>query len=558
MTVTCESGDHTYDLLVAISFYQVSARPGCPTFHFAPFFRPCGDVLSMLPLIRRSKLLLYSFVIPTTLHLTLSACDRGIMAPRSGHTELASFVLSELSSDGYDSFTFGMKPISEGATLVEDKSYLRSGRDIEKKVRPGVYKIRLDYFKGSQKIYAMDFCENNSSNLILRSGHNVLELTVCDKNKQAYEVNVIISPTILVDELRDASGSDTVFNETISHERSWYVKSGEIYYSGQKIRLKGVNWFGFDTEKLGLHGLWSGRSLESFLRQIKSLGFNALRIPLSPQALDESQKGSDGYISPVAQLEDLMQKADDLGLYVLYDFHNCHYSLGHTQGRPDQNSRCPGYDTSAWLSDLEALAKLSKPHPSVVGIDLFNEPYELTWSQWRQLVNEGSRRVLEQNPRILIFVEGVGGSADQAGGYQAFWGENLVDALREPVDVPKSRLVFAPHVYGPSVYEQDYFSDANFPANMEQIWDIHFGFLASQGYPVAVGEFGGKYTKFIDQRDVQWQKEFVSYLQKRSIHHFFYWSLNSNSADTNGILESDWQTVDKDKMELLAPLLRSE
>jgi endoglucanase len=320
--------------------------------------------------------------------------------------------------------------------------------------------------------------------------------------------------------------------------------------------LKGLNWFGFDTEKLGLHGLWSGRPLKSFLDQIVSLGFNALRIPLSPQALDKTQKGSDGYDTPVAQLEDLMTKADTLGIHIVFDFHNCHYSVGHTQGRPDPDlAECPGYDLNAWLEDLGALAKLAKAHKSVVGIDLFNEPYDLSWAQWRENVNLGARRVLDENPRILVFVQGVGGSADQAGGYPAFWGENFVQALSDPVAVPKSRLVFSPHVYGPSVFEQDYFSEASFPSNLDDIWDTHFGFLREKNYPLAIGEFGGKYSKFEDGRDVQWQNRFVSYLTDRSIEHFFYWSLNPNSGDTNGILEDDWLTVDQDKLQLLKPLL---
>ena len=52
----------------------------------------------------------------------------------------------------------------------------------------------------------------------------------------------------------------------------------------------------------------------------------------------------------------------------------------------------------------------------------------------------------------------------------------------------------APHVYGPSVHsDQPYFQTKHFPGNMATIWDSHFGFL-SEDYPIAIGEFGGRYT----------------------------------------------------------------
>jgi endoglucanase len=93
---------------------------------------------------------------------------------------------------------------------------------------------------------------------------------------------------------------------------------------------------------------------------------------------------------------------------------------------------------------------------------------------------------------------------------------------------------------------------------MNNIWDTHFGFLADgdDAYPIAIGEFGGKYTKYSNEKDKLWQDQFVAYLVDKDIRHFFYWCLNSNSGDTNGILEDDWTTVDEDKMSLLAPLLR--
>jgi hypothetical protein len=54
--------------------------------------------------------------------------------------------------------------------------------------------------------------------------------------------------------------------------------------SGSPVVLRGANWFGFSTSNGILHGLWS-RSYKSMLDQIKSLGFNVIRMDLSTQNL---------------------------------------------------------------------------------------------------------------------------------------------------------------------------------------------------------------------------------------------------------------------------------
>ena len=39
------------------------------------------------------------------------------------------------------------------------------------------------------------------------------------------------------------------------------------------------------------------------------------------------------------------------------------------------------------------------------------------------------------------------------------WGENLFEAGTNPINIPKERLVFSPHTYGPSVFVQKMFMD---------------------------------------------------------------------------------------------------
>ena len=59
-----------------------------------------------------------------------------------------------------------------------------------------------------------------------------------------------------------------------------------------------------------------------------------------------------------------------------------------------------------------------------------------------------------------------------------FDGENLVGARRRPVRLSDhSRLVYAPHAYGPGVKSLPYMESDDFPENSEQVWQEHFLFL---------------------------------------------------------------------------------
>jgi endoglucanase len=365
---------------------------------------------------------------------------------------------------------------------------------------------------------------------------------------------------------RTSSAVNVTVNITTSSGTGWTTASGKLLKDGVEVRLFGLNWFGLETTDRVLHGLWSGRSLTEFLVDIKSKGFNALRIPLSPQSINPgfpiafvppndpdktALNGKDGR----AMLEYTLMRAKENNVYVLLDFHTCNPAQigGSLPGSP---INCSGYGLSSWLADLRTLATLAKSYSNVVGVDLNNEPHALTWTQWADLASQGGRAVLQTNPNITVWVEGVG-NASSAGGFGANWGGNLYEA-GNITGVPNDRLVYSPHVYGPSVSVASYFSDPTYPNNMPGIWNTHFGHLFGKGYTVIPGEFGGKYLtnaqKSLD--DKLWQDSFVTYLIGKGTRSFFYWSLNPNSGDTGGIYQDDWKTFNTDKLALLQRLMR--
>ncbi len=116
-----------------------------------------------------------------------------------------------------------------------------------------------------------------------------------------------------------------------------------------------------------------------------------------------------------------------------------------------------------------------------------------------------------------------------------------------------NRLVYSIHDYPASVHAQPWFSAPDYPANLPALWDATWGYLFRAGTaPVLVGEFG---TKLETTSDKQWLSALASYLGTGADGiHWTYWSWNPNSADTGGILNDDWQTINQAKQDMLVPL----
>lgn len=344
------------------------------------------------------------------------------------------------------------------------------------------------------------------------------------------------------------------------------VAGQRIFKDGSEIKLFGLNWFGLETNNHVLHGLWTGRGIDSFLADFKSKGFTALRLPLSPETINpgfaitggpgngpdaSALTGKDGRTA----LEFTLAHTQAAGMWVLLDFHTCSPTMIGA-GEPNDPTQCPGYSLAKWLADLRTIATLSKTFTNVIGIDLANEPHGATWAQWSSLASQGGQAVLGVNPNLTIWVEGVG-NASASGGLGANWGQNLFEATAVS-GIPANRLVFSDHSYGPSVAAQSYFSDSSYPANMPGIWDTLFGHLIGQGFTVFEGEFGGHYTTSStpSQNDKLWQDSHVTYLISKNMKNNFYWAVNPNSGDTGGVLLDDWLTWDNGKLLLLQRLMQ--
>ncbi|MFC1410200.1 cellulase family glycosylhydrolase [Streptacidiphilus sp. N1-12] len=345
----------------------------------------------------------------------------------------------------------------------------------------------------------------------------------------------------------------------------WHTSGRQILdANNQAVRIAGINWFGFETDNHVAHGLWS-RDYKSMIDQMKSLGYNTIRLPYSDDLFKGTMPDSINFSSGMnADLQGLnsLQVMDKIvnyagtdGLKVILDRH-----------RPDSSGQSALWYTSAvpestWIADLKALATRYLGNSAVIGIDLHNEPHDpACWGcgdttiDWRLAAERGGNAVLSVNPNLLVFVEGV----QTFNGNSSWWGGNLQGAGQYPVVLSvANRVVYSPHDYATSVSSQPWFTDPTFPANMPGIWDKNWGYLFNQNIaPVWLGEFG---TTLQSTTDQTWLRTLVQYLRPTAQYggdsfSWTFWSWNPDSGDTGGILNDDWTTVNTAKDAYLATI----
>eukprot|EP00727_Mastigamoeba_balamuthi_P014625 m51a1_g9789 putative cellulase (glycosyl hydrolase family 5) subfamily protein (230) ;mRNA; r:1734257-1746799 len=56
-------------------------------------------------------------------------------------------------------------------------------------------------------------------------------------------------------------------------------ENGHINVNGAEFKLKGISWFGFETNNGVVHGLWAN-DYKAILDIVKNNGFNAIRLPV--------------------------------------------------------------------------------------------------------------------------------------------------------------------------------------------------------------------------------------------------------------------------------------
>lgn len=333
--------------------------------------------------------------------------------------------------------------------------------------------------------------------------------------------------------------------------------------------------YGYETDSFIVRGL-QYRSYKSYITQMKSLGFNALRLPFSNQMIRQSASGFTvdpywtGYninpdlygLTPLQTLDVIITYAGSVGMRIILDRHSAKSNnfwfecLWYIPG--------DAYYTEArFIQDWVFLANRYKGS-CVLGADLWNEPKYVpgqvcaTWgtnaaSDWNLAATRVGNAILSANSNWLIVVEGLGDIAQ--------WGENLGPVANYPIILSMpNKVVYSAHEYSNDEYPQTWFNDPTFPNNLPAHFRSFWGFVYENNIgPVFIGETG---LDFSQATDAQWLSTMISYMNApgggsdtsgnaKGIS-WAYWVLNPDTgAATYGLLLSDWTTVDTRKLNAL-------
>lgn len=131
--------------------------------------------------------------------------------------------------------------------------------------------------------------------------------------------------------------------------------------------------------------------------------------------------------------------------------------------------------------------------------------------------------------------------------YFNWWGGNLRGVKDYPIDLGKyqDKLVYSPHDYGPTVYQQPWFEgDYTYKSLMKDCWKDNWFYIQEQDIaPLLIGEWGG----FMTEPNLTWMTYMRKLIKDNHVNHTF-WCFNANSGDTGGLVKDDFVTWDEESM----------
>lgn len=381
-------------------------------------------------------------------------------------------------------------------------------------------------------------------------------------------------------------------------EGFWHTAGNRIVDSqGSMVRIAAINWYGMEDHYAVPEGLQT-QPLESVLARIRKLGFNTIRFAFSNQTIESNPvvrahlQANPGLQNRHALdvLDAVVAAAGRHGLRIILDDHR-----STTGENPEENGLwyTARYPEKSWIRDWQLLATRYRDNPTVVGMDLRNEPHTrppgpwtlrtylhqgATWgpwhgvsnpaTDWRAAAERAGDAILRRNPQVLIIVEGIQQYPDatQAGGVDAsWWGSVLQAAQRYPVRLTVAhRLVYSPHDYGPMKYRMSWARPTMRYQDLLSFWNRHWAFLdtgraaggkqaALPAAPLFLGEFGtcgnaiACVNSAVPGSQGFWFHGLMRYLANRPEVGWGFWALNGTNPHgqvmTNYVLNDDWATV---------------
>ncbi len=357
---------------------------------------------------------------------------------------------------------------------------------------------------------------------------------------------------------------------------------------GKEVWLTGINWFGYNTGTNTFDGLWAC-DLNTSISSIADRGFNLLRIPISTELIKNWSNGNypnanfnqatNSYLVGMNSLEIfdyVIGQCRANGIKIMIDIHSAKTdAMGHMKPIWSEGN----ITEQDFLDSLSWMSARYKNDDTIVAYDLKNEPHgkanespRAKWDgskdsdNWKYIAEKAANAVLSKNPNVLVMVEGIEiypkdvksngdfSSTNMGDYYCTWWGGNLRGVKDNPVDLGKyqNKLVYSPHDYGPTVYEQPWFKGGyTFDSLYKDCWYDNWFYIQEQDIaPLLIGEWGG----FMRDPNLKWMTYLRQLIKENKINHTF-WCFNSNSGDTGGLVLDDFKTWDEDKYAFVKEVL---
>lgn len=374
----------------------------------------------------------------------------------------------------------------------------------------------------------------------------------------------------------------------------WLFTDGNkiVDKDGKEVWITGVNWFGYNTGTNTFDGLWNSE-LVSSVKAIADHGFNLIRVPISAELINQWAAGeypkanyNNAYNTALNSMNSLeifeyfLKLAEENGMKVMLDIHSA-------------ETNASGHVVNLWYTDkvstedfysaLEWAAERYKDNDTIVAYDIKNEPHgkpnegdgAAVWNDskddnnWKYVAETAAARILAKNPNVLIMVEGTEiypkdissngdySSTDSEDYFFNWWGGNLRGVKDYPVDLGdyQNKLVYSPHDYGPTVYQQPWFEGGyDYDSLMKDCWMDNWFYIHEDNIaPLLIGEWGG----FMKDPNLTWMTCMRKLISTYHLHHTF-WCYNANSGDTGGLVLDDFTTWDEEKYAFVKEVLWQE
>lgn len=262
---------------------------------------------------------------------------------------------------------------------------------------------------------------------------------------------------------------------------------------------------GLETDNRNIDCYWA-HPPEYYIPQLKTMGFNYLRIPFSAQYINEGNYDV---------LDRFFSLAEQNDMKILLDFHrvwNSHQGDIFEINRDDF--------LNVWFRLLDRY----KDRQVLTSVGLWNEYQGEDIGFWNGFLRDVSTQIETRYPnRFVFYMSGVR------------WAGSLNGMNKEDLYF-SDRIKYEWHKYA--------FSSSN---DWTHDWDWSVNAVPKE--KIVIGEWG-----FRNPEDMYWANTYVDYLISKGIRDTFFWMEVQSSGDTGGLYRGDCQTIDYEKLEILKRL----